>query len=396
MTTSISDIDVRIAPASVRDATSTSALSWLAAAVTIAATAVTVGVIWDISWHMTIGRDSFWTPAHMAIYLGGIIGGAASGIVVLRTTFGGDPAARATSVRFWGFHGPLGAWVSIWGAFAMLTSAPFDDWWHNAYGLDVEILSPPHIVLALGMVGLALGAMLIMLAVQNRTRHEDGGRWALLFAWTAGCVLSFQAIMTTEYSFRTLQHSAIFYQVNGLVFPLFLVAYGNVVRHRWGVTLVAGSYMLIRMLMLWILPLFPATPGLGPIYQDITHMVPMDFPLLLVFPALAMDLLRHRLGTERTWRLATAQGAAFWASFLAVHWIFAYYLVSPASQNWFFHTHNFPYDIPKTSGYYKGTFLNQGVPAIELGAGLLIALLLSVFSACIGALWMRWLRQVRR
>ncbi len=28
----------------------------------------------------------------------------------------------------------------------MITSAPFDDWWHNAYGLDVKILSPPHVV----------------------------------------------------------------------------------------------------------------------------------------------------------------------------------------------------------------------------------------------------------
>ena len=26
-----------------------------------------VGGYWDISWHMSIGRDSFWTPAHIAI-----------------------------------------------------------------------------------------------------------------------------------------------------------------------------------------------------------------------------------------------------------------------------------------------------------------------------------------
>jgi hypothetical protein len=374
----------------------TVAIPWLVAAVTIAATAVVVGVIWDISWHMTIGRDSFWTPAHMAIYLGGIVGGVASGVVVLRTTFAGDEAGRAASVTFWGFRGPLGAWVSIWGSFAMLTSAPFDDWWHNAYGLDVEILSPPHVVLALGMVGLALGAMLIMLAAQNRSREEETTRWALLFAYTAGCVLSFQAILTTEYSFRTLQHSALFYQVNGLVFPLFLVAFGNVVRHRWGITMVAAAYMLIRMLMVWILPLFPATPGLGPIYQDITHMVPMDFPLLLVFPAVAMDLVRQRLGTERLGRLLFLQGAAFWLVFLVAQWTFAWYLVSPASRNWFFHTQNFPYDIPKTSNYYKGVFLDQNVPATALAAGLASALVLSIASALIGGLWMKWLRQVRR
>jgi len=49
----------------------------------------------------------------------------------------------------------------------MVTSAPFDDWWHNAYGLDVEILSPPHTVLGLGMVGIELGALLITVIVLN-------------------------------------------------------------------------------------------------------------------------------------------------------------------------------------------------------------------------------------
>ncbi len=53
-------------------------------------------------------------------------------------------------MRFWGFSGPLGAWVTIWGTFVMITSAPFDNWWHNAYGLDVKIVSPPHMVLAAG------------------------------------------------------------------------------------------------------------------------------------------------------------------------------------------------------------------------------------------------------
>ena len=49
----------------------------------------------------------------------------------------------------------------------MIVSAPFDDWWHNAYGLGVEILSPPHVVLAAGVYGIGIGAMLMALARQN-------------------------------------------------------------------------------------------------------------------------------------------------------------------------------------------------------------------------------------
>ena len=140
------------------------AIPWQTVAVLFASTSIIVGVIWDVSWHITIGRDTFWKPAHLAIYLGGVVGGVASGFVVLETTFAGTVDERAASVRFWGFRGPLGAWVTIWGALAMLTSAPFDDWWHNAYGLDVQILSPPHVVLAAGIVAIAIGMMLSTLA----------------------------------------------------------------------------------------------------------------------------------------------------------------------------------------------------------------------------------------
>ena len=54
---------------------------------------------------------------------------------------------------------------AVLGCGAMLTSAPFDDWWHNAYGLDVRIVSPPHILLGYGMLGIILGALLRTLAI---------------------------------------------------------------------------------------------------------------------------------------------------------------------------------------------------------------------------------------
>ena len=68
----------------------TLAIPWHIPAVLFASTSMVVGGIWDISWHMTSGRDTFWTPAHLAIYLGGIVGGLASGFVVLKTTFAGS------------------------------------------------------------------------------------------------------------------------------------------------------------------------------------------------------------------------------------------------------------------------------------------------------------------
>src|SRR5437667_370524 len=106
-----------------RAASRAAALPWYVAATLVAATSAKVGVIWDISWHRSIGRDTFWTPAHMAIYLGGVLASLACGSLVLKTTFASTPEDRGASVGFWGFRGPLGAWMSIWGAFAMITSA---------------------------------------------------------------------------------------------------------------------------------------------------------------------------------------------------------------------------------------------------------------------------------
>ena len=43
------------------------AAPWTIYAVLFASTSVILGVIWDISWHRSIGRDTFWTPAHLGI-----------------------------------------------------------------------------------------------------------------------------------------------------------------------------------------------------------------------------------------------------------------------------------------------------------------------------------------
>src|SRR5687768_9071713 len=87
---------------------------WPLYALLVASLAITVGLMWDISWHRSIGRDSFFSPPHMLEQLAAVIAGLGCGWIVLRTTFAGTPEERARGVRFWGFVGPLGAWVAIW------------------------------------------------------------------------------------------------------------------------------------------------------------------------------------------------------------------------------------------------------------------------------------------
>ena len=386
-----------LSPSTTRGRTLTRGLAipWHIPAVLFASTSMVIGVIWDISWHMTIGRDTFWTPAHLAIYVGGVVGGLASGFVVLKTTFAGSASERDASVRFWGFRGPLGAWVTIWGALAMLTSAPFDDWWHNAYGLDVQILSPPHVVLALGIIAIALGAMLGTLAYQNRT--EARGGWIDRgYAYASGLVLTFIAILATEYTDRVLHHSSIFYSVASGAFPLLLVGAARASRLRWPATTIAAVYMLVTAAMVWILPLFPAEPLLGPIRRQITHMVPMDFPLLLIAPAFVLDLATHRAKEGRDWLMAVVYGIVFFVVLLVAQFLFSYFLMSPWSINPVFATDNFDYAMPNTWYKVRREFYPWDATDGVMRARFVVAVLLAVLSSRVGLAWGNWMRRVQR
>ena len=362
------------------------------------------GVLWDISWHSAIGRDTFWSPPHMAMYLGGVVAGAVCGWLVLRITLAGSEAERAGSVSWWGyFRGPLGAWTCIWGAIAMLTSAPFDDWWHNAYGLDVKILSPPHAVLAAGILAIQVGAVFMALARQNRDaeadplgaqRHGRAVRW--LTAYSLGLVLLNFAIMATDYTWRIFQHGGLFYQVVSAIFLIPLVAGAVASRLRWAATAVAGTYMLFLLVLIWIFPLFPAEPRLAPVLNPIDRMVPPQFPLLLVVPALAIDLLMHRWeGRKRGWGLATLISAVFLLAFVPVQWPFAIFLNSEWARNPLFGQHILPYMVGPDWYISRGEFLNPD-GAAALAAALAIAFALGVLASRVGLSAGGWMARLRR
>src|SRR5580698_7314921 len=144
------------------------AVPWYIWSLFAASVSVVIGGYWDISWHMSIGRDSFWTPAHLAIQACGIIAAITSSYLIFSCTLGRNPALRPSTVVVWRFHGPLGAFIAAWGGATMLASAPFDNWWHNAYGLDVKIFSPPHVVLDGGVLAIQAGAVLLIASTMNR------------------------------------------------------------------------------------------------------------------------------------------------------------------------------------------------------------------------------------
>ena len=365
---------------------------WCAAA---AVTSAYIGGYWDISWHRSIGRDSFWSPPHMAIYACGVLAGLASAYLIFTTTFRRQAELHRVSVRIWGLEGPIGAFICAWGGVAMLTSAPFDDWWHNAYGLDVKIISPPHMVLAAGFFGINFGTVMLMLAFLNRAGDVARRPLQRLFLYVAGMAVCESLLLKLEHISRSDMHSPSFYLVVAFGTVGILTALGVASRHRWGCTIVAGVYTVLGVALLWVFPLFPAEPKLGPVYSPVTHFIPWEFPLLLIVPAFVIDVILQRTTTWRVLLRSLATGIAFFATFVVVQWPFATFLMSPLARNWFFGTAYMDFGTPPTSLYARFQFVPPP-PAEQFWRVMAIALGMTCLMTYLGLHLGRVMQRVRR
>lgn len=368
----------------------------------LAVTSASIGGAWDVSWHRSIGRDTFWTPAHLAIQACGVMAAIICGYLMLVTTFGRSAKLKAASVNVLGFHAPLGAFIAAWGGIAMITSAPFDNWWHSAYGLDVKIVSPPHTLLILGIRAVSIGILFLILAAMNRVMGDDSlsglqtyKRLQRLFLYVGGLIVSGQMFFLIEYTWDVQLHSVIAYTAMGIALPLVFAILSQASRYKWAATSTAAVYILFAIAEILILPLFPAQPKLGPVFNPVTHLVPAKFPILIVVPALVLDLLWQKTTSWKPWKVALASGFLFIAVLTIVEWPFASFLLSKASENRFFGTIYFDYNS-RPNGYDRLRLFFNPDHGATLYFGLLRAAIYASISAWIGLSFGRWMRSVQR
>jgi len=271
--------------------------------------------------------------------------GISCGYLILRATFFPTAETTASSVRVFGFRGPLGAFIAAWGGIAMITSAPFDNWWHEAYGLDVKIVSPPHTLLILGIRAVGIGILFLILAAMNRAASDDTPSGAhtfkslqRLFLYIGGLIVGGQMFFLMEYTWDVKLHSVAAYVSMGIALPLVFAMLSQASRYKWAATSTAAVYMLIVIAEILVFPLIPAQPKLGPVFNPVTHLIPAKFPILIIVPALALDLLWQRTRAWKPWKVALASGFVFIAVLTIVEWPFASFLLSKASETRFFGT----------------------------------------------------------
>jgi len=243
-----------------------------------------------------------------------------------------------------------------------------------------------------------VGALLLTLAQQNRADERTQRKLAWVLAATGGLFIMNFALFLTEFGERRMMHSPKFYEVVSLAFPFALTAMARAIKLRWAATAAAAFFTAITLVLMWTLQLFPATPKLGPIYQHITHLVTLSFPLLVVVPAFFIDLVIHRLDDRLpTLPLALVTGVVFVVAFVAAQWPFASFLMySPLANGPVFNAENFVYWMSPTYVALTRRFDPPAPGSWPLLAHFGIMLVLATISSTQGLRLGRWMRRVRR
>lgn len=335
--------------------------------------AMPLSLLWDFSWESSIGIDLVWSPPHVANYLAVAAAAAGAGGLLDR--------ARLRS--------QVGLLIVLWGAFCFAVAIAFDRWWQTTYGLAAGIWPPPQILKALAFGAIGLGAWIQAAASASR----------LPFALAGGSVVALAEVIQLAGEYPNLQHAATFYQANCAVYPGLLVAAALGHPERFSATAVAAVAMATRLLTVWLLPLFPASPQVGPIFNPLSHFIPPTFPLLFVAPALVIDgLTQHEpRGTARGLGFASAleRGLAGFVVLLGVQWYFASFLLSARADSWFFAGggRHWPFFL-QIATEAKTTFWPTPGEELTLARGSLAALY-AVVSAWGGGWLGRWLQSFR-
>ncbi len=387
-------------------------VAWTIWAGVIAVTSSTIGGAWDVSWHRSIGRDSFLTPAHLMIYACGVIAALICGYLIFYTTFGGSQKLKAESVSVLGFRAPLGAFIAAWGGIAMLTSAAVrNNWWHNAYGLDVKIISPPHALLILGIRGVSVGVMFLILASMNRLeaeRMETGLTTSAesnykmlqaLFLYMGGLAVMGQMFFIQENTWDVMLHSTAAYISLAIAVPIAFAAISRASGNRWSCTIVASIYTVFLIGEILILPLFPASPKLGPVFNQVTHLALNEAEIPGtdhdLFRQIVLDLLWQRIKSWKAWQIALVSGVVFVAVIVAVEWPFASFLMSKAAANRFFGTIYFDYNS-RPNGFDRLRRFFEPVSGMRLFMGMVWASVAATIGTWFGLLFGNWMRGVER
>lgn len=182
----------------------------------------TIGSYWDIAWHLDFGRDRFWSPPHLFIY-GSIALTTIFLLLNLSVAIANDFPHKRKSL----FHLIL---FGLGSALIVYLSAPLDELWHRLYGVDIQILSLPHVMLIFGGI---VGSVAILSILRYHILHERRRFLVerILLPVFLGSILIGIMLLLGENEFTTL--------------PPTHPAYGRDPRLYWLLAIVSGASVFL-------------------------------------------------------------------------------------------------------------------------------------------------------
>lgn len=120
-------------------------------------TAVIAGT-WDAWWHSAFGRESFYSPPHILLY-----------ISVLLAIFLGIYGWHQTKEKMWKRLATILILIPL--------SAPFDELWYRVFGAEtlaspLIVWSPPHVILVLSIIA----SFFLILPILKKDENKEAQR----------------------------------------------------------------------------------------------------------------------------------------------------------------------------------------------------------------------------
>jgi hypothetical protein len=258
----------------------------------------TLGISWDVQWHVDVGPDTFFTLSHLALYSGSALSGIASLVMVLMTTSAqraGRPMPRTvggTPVRVFGgtFTAPVGYLISGIGAASFLLYGLLDLQWHSIYGFDAVLNTPSHVALFLSITLTMIGSIIVFAAARDRRWGQVGILLAIPVLITFAPI-SANGLSNLPLPFDPVIAATIF------VATLVTIIGASILRRPGAAIAIAVVLGALQAFLWWFSPwaahTYASSVGL-PLRDGLSTQppsVPSGIPMFLIVAAVALEVL---------------------------------------------------------------------------------------------------------
>lgn len=290
---------------------------------TVSLVGAVFGLYWDISLHISNGRDDgpLANPSHYFI-LAGLLGVFSAGVLAMAMPKpGSKPSPWAVKLsNTW--YAPVGGVLIALSAAFGLVGFPLDDLWHRLFGQDVTLWGPTHLLMLAGAGLTLIGATILLTEggwARDRKRKNDAPRRderivsTLRKAAAGGGLLVALSIFQGEFDFGIAQFQLVFHPLMIMLAAGLALTYARIWVGKGGAIMAALFFILVRGALTLIVA--------GPLDRPVAH-----FPLYIA-PAIAVELVGLLMASSirtKPMRFALVAGSAIGTVGLAAEWGWSY------------------------------------------------------------------------